>query len=75
LAVNIPNSSKEVIFGTLETVKPEQVFELFSASMVQELVNTGGADITIVGLRTNTLTLTNSDTVMEEGIPCPLKCP
>jgi hypothetical protein len=72
---NILNSSREVIFGTLGTAKSEQVFELFSANKVQELINTGGANITIVELRTNTLTLTNGDIVMEEGVPCPPKCP
>lgn len=71
---NIINSSREVIYGTMETVKPEQVFELFSASKVQELITTGGADITIIELRTNVLTITNGTTIMEEGIPCPPHC-
>ncbi|MDR3627516.1 MAG: hypothetical protein P4L45_11815 [Ignavibacteriaceae bacterium] len=72
---NILNSSREVIYGTLGTVKAEQVFKLFSSSKVQELITTGVEDITIIELRTNALTLTNGTIVLEEGSPCPPKCP
>ena len=71
---NILDSSRTVLFGTLGTVKPDQVFRLFSTSKVLELIKQGGSDTTIIELRTNVLTLTNGTSIMEEGLPCPPYC-
>ena len=69
------NSSRIVISGPAQTIKPEQEFRVFSTSKVLELIKLGGSDITTIETRANNvITLTNGTTTLEETIPCPPIC-
>lgn len=56
------------------TVSSNEVFHLFSVSIVQELLTKGSNAVTFVENRQNVLTLTNGDETLELSESCPPIC-
>ena len=70
------NSSRTVISGAAQTIKPEQVFRVLSTSKILELIKQGGSGVTTIETRANNIiTLTNGATVLEQSAFCPPICP
>jgi hypothetical protein len=55
-------------------ISGEEVFHMFSISVIKELIASGGKDITIIEQREKHLTVTNGATTMELAGDCPPYC-
>ncbi len=70
----ILGDNRKPLFPEDSEIKPEQVFQLYSLSIVEELLNKGGNDITMIEQRDKVLTITNGDFTLEESTGCPPVC-
>lgn len=70
----ILDNIRKPLYPVNMTVTNEEVFHVFSVSMVQELLTKGSNAVTFVENRQNVLTITNSDTTLEESQFCPPFC-
>jgi hypothetical protein len=55
-------------------IPEDEVFHVFSVSIIKELLDTGGSKITTIERRKNHLTVTNGNTTMEFSSICPPYC-
>jgi hypothetical protein len=70
----ILGDSRAVLYPQGESVNSEEVFAVYSKSMVIELIETGGGNNTIVEKRTDVFSLKNEGHVLEVAQWCPPFC-
>jgi len=71
----ILGDGRKPIYPLIETVNSEEVFRVFSVSLIQELIEKGKSSITYFEKRNTVLTITNGEYLLEYGLPCPPVCP
>ena len=70
----ISDNKRNSLFPSSFAIPGNQVFSVFSVSIVQELMTKGGSSATMIEHRQNVLTLTNGDFTLEMGQLCPPFC-
>ena len=73
--IYILNNNRDVLSPLGTTVSSSDVFSVYSISVVQELLNSGGSSVTYVEKRKEVLTITNGEYTLEYSIACPPVCP
>ncbi len=70
----ILGDNRKPLFSEGAELKADEVVQLFSLSIVEELVNKGGNEITVVEQRDKNLTVTNGVFTLEQSLGCPPIC-
>lgn len=70
----ILGDNRRPLFSEGTELKSEEIVHLFSLSVVEELINKGGSDITVAEKRDKVLTVTNGIFTLEQSTLCPPIC-
>ena len=70
----ISDNKRNSLFPSSFAIPSNQVFSVFSVSIVQELMTKGVSNVTRIEHRQNVLTLTNGNITLEMGQLCPPFC-
>jgi len=73
--VVILDSQRRVIYPQAFIINPEEVFTLYTTSVLESLLDQGSGQDIEVQQRTSVLSIGYSDKVMETGTNCPPNCP
>ncbi len=74
LVISTPQRS--VLSGQMTALSTSQPMRLYSTSIINQLIQQGGASTTTIEIRANNIvTLTNGTDTLESGTPCPPNCP
>ena len=74
-SVIILNQDRKVLYPENATVKPEEVFSMYSKSVVEDLISVGDADSVYFQQRKDVLSITIGNITMEVAAFCPPLCP
>jgi len=72
--VYILGDNRKVLLPAGLSVSSSEVFHVYSASIVQELLNNGNTSVTYIEQRKEVLTITNGDLTLEYALICPPLC-
>jgi hypothetical protein len=70
----VTNQKKEVIFSEEYRQTGDEVFQVYSSSILQELINKSQSDFLLIEKRKNVLTITGGSYTLEYGMLCPPNC-
>ncbi|RJP72804.1 MAG: hypothetical protein C4539_03080 [Ignavibacteriales bacterium] len=74
-AVCILDNKRNPLLPASKSVKPEVVFKTFDIEIVNKLITSGNQPVTFVESRAdNVISLTNGNSTLELGSPCPPWC-
>ena len=72
--VYILGDNRKVLLPAGFSVSSSEVFHVYSTSIVQELLDNGGSQVTYIEQRKEVLTITNGNYTLEYSIICPPVC-
>ncbi|OGU75849.1 MAG: hypothetical protein A2V93_01080 [Ignavibacteria bacterium RBG_16_34_14] len=70
----ILDNNRKVLLPAGFSVSSSEVFHVYSTSIVQELLDNGGSQVTYIEQRKEVLTITNGNYTLEYSIICPPVC-
>lgn len=73
--LNILGDGRKSIYPVSATINSEEVFRVFSVSLIRELIEKGKSSTTYFEKRNNVLTITNGQYLLEYSEICPPICP
>ena len=72
--VVILDSHRNVIYPQAHTINPDEVFTLYTTSVLKDLLDQGSESNIEIQERTSVLSVGYSDRVLESGTNCPPNC-
>lgn len=73
--LSILKEGKALLYPEGFNIDAEEKYAVYSKSIVEELLNSGKADITFIEQRKDVMSLTNGQQTLEMGMWCPPYCP
>jgi hypothetical protein len=73
--VFVLDKNRNVLYPEGKTFNSQEVFTMFSISVMNELLNLGNKDIVLVEQRSSVLSVSNGGFTLEVGVFCPTFCP
>ncbi len=72
--IYILNKNRDVVYPKGASVKSDEVFNMYSVSKMEELLNSGGMDVTTVDDRDSLITVSNGKLTIDNAFICPPDC-